>query len=299
MARATRLSDPPAVPRGRRFLPVSLAPPESAALRNEGRFGSVTHHSHPDMKLDRRFLRALGLPLVVVVLSLAATAADTPVAPSAAQIFDRYVEALGGRAALEKIKSRVMKGKIELSLMPGLSAPFEVQAKAPNKEVSGFELGGFGAIREGYDGKVAWSLAPFQGVKEKTGAELARVQRTKLFPRELRMREGYTRWEAKGAAKVDTVDAWVIEAAPKEGKPDHLYFDQKSGLLLREESIIEGPAGEMTFQVDFGDYRAVDGVKLPFRMKVPKPVEVALEIRFDEVKQNVEIADTAFEKPKG
>lgn len=251
------------------------------------------------MKPDRLLSRVSVLAPVLLALSFAASAADSAPAPSGAQVFDRYVEAVGGRAALEKVKSRIMKGKIELTMMPGVSAPFEVQAKAPNKEVSGFELGGFGAIREGYDGKVAWSLAPFQGVKEKAGAELARVQRTKVFPRELHMRETYARWETKGAAKVEGADTWVVEAAPKEGKPDHLYFDQKSGLLVREESVVDGPAGELTLQVDFGDYRAVDGVKMPFRLKVPRPLEIALEIRFDEIKQNVEVADTAFEKPKG
>lgn len=244
-----------------------------------------------------------GFRLGVVAALLAAagevSAADAVAAPDGAQIFERYVEAVGGRPALEKLKSRVMKGKIELTMMPGLSAPFEVQAKAPNKEVSGFELSGFGAIREGYDGQVAWSLVPFQGVKEKTGADLARVQRTKVFPRELRMRETYTRWEAKGAAQIDGAATWVVEAGAKEGKPDRLYFDQKTGLLVREESVVTGPTGEVTFQVDFGDYRPVDGVKVPFRMKVPRPAEVALEIRFDEVKHNIEVPETAFAKPKG
>jgi hypothetical protein len=232
--------------------------------------------------------------LLAIAASLGAAEPAAP--PTAQQILDRYVEAAGGRAALEKLKSRVMKGKIEVTAL-GVTGPFEVRAKAPNKQVSTVEFEGFGAMREGFDGTVAWAVAPLQGVRTKSGGELARVQRSTVFPRELKFRETYDRLEAKGASKVGAADTWVLEGTVKNGKPDRLYFDQKSGLLLREETVVESPVGEMNFQIDLSDYRDIDGIKVPFTMRVPQPAEVGFQIRFDEVKHNVDLADTEFAKP--
>lgn len=235
--------------------------------------------------------------LVALLLPYAAGAADGAKAPSVQEILDRYVEATGGREALGKLKSRVMKGTIEVTAL-AVSGQFTVKSKAPNKQVSGFEFGGFGSVREGYDGVVAWSSMPLQGTKKKTGGELARVQRSTVFPRELKLKETYERLESRGAGKVGEADAWIVEGIVKEGKPDRLYFDQKSGLLLREETLVSSAAGDMAFQIDFEDYRVVDGVKVPHVMKVPEPKEIGFRIKFDEVRHNLEISDSEFAEPK-
>ncbi len=224
-------------------------------------------------------------------------AAEPTSGPTVQAILDRYIDAAGGRAALEKLKTRISKGKVEITTV-GLSGAVEVKAKIPNKQLSSVDLAGFGAVREGFDGVVSWADAPGMGLREKDGAELARDQRSKVFPRELKLKEAYERMEAKGAAKVAGADAWVIEASPKGGKPDRLYFDQKTGLLVREESTVESPLGEMTFQIDLSDYRDVDGVKVPFLVKIPKPETMGFQIKLDEVKHNVDVSDAEFGKPK-
>ena len=43
------------------------------------------------------------------------------------------------------------------------------------------------------------------------------------------------------------------------------YFDKTSGLLLRMVHYTDTPLGLNPTQVDFADYRAVDGVKTPYR----------------------------------
>ena len=226
-----------------------------------------------------------------------AGAAEPVEVPSAEAILNRYVEAAGGKAALEKIQTRVTKGKMEMTTL-GLSGNMELRAKVPNKQVSSVELAGFGSIREGFDGTVGWTDAPGVGLRTKSGSELGRDQRSKVFPRELKLKEVYERMEAKGSAKVAGADAWVVEASHKGGKPDRLFFDQKSGLLVREESTVATGVGEMTFQVDFLDYREVDGVKIPFLVKIPKPETMGFQIKVDEVKHNVAMQDTEFAKPK-
>ena len=236
------------------------------------------------------------LCLAAPILALSAGAAEGVQSPTPKELLDRYVKATGGKAALEKLKSRVMTGQIEVAAL-GVSGPFEIVAKAPNKQVSKIEFEGFGSMQEGFDGKTAWAVAPFQGARVKEGSELARVQRTTWFPRELYLEKTYDRFEVKAAARIDGVDTWMVEATPKAGKPDRLYFDRTTGLLVREETTVDTPVGEMTFQIDLSDYREVDGVKVPFSMKVPKPAELGFNIKFAGVKHNVEVDDARFRKP--
>lgn len=217
--------------------------------------------------------------------------------PAATEILDRYIEATGGKAALEKIRSRVMTGKIEILAM-GAGGRFEVRAKAPNQQMSTLIFEGFGTMREGYDGKTAWTVAPLQGVREKSGGELARVQRTTLFPRELRLGEAYTRFETRSAGSIEGQATWVVEATPAQGKADKLHFDQKTGLLLREESLVATPVGELAFEINFSNYREFDGVKVPCSVRVPKPAEMGFQINIDSVKHNENLADSIFTKPK-
>jgi hypothetical protein len=262
-----------------------------------GRASEALHPDPPAGKVTRVAMMKPALAVLIAAFGLPfgmALAAD-PKSPTAEQILDRYIEATGGRAALERLKSRVMKGTIEMAML-GISGEFEVFEKSPNKKASKTDLKGFGVIREGYDGQVAWSSAPFQGVAVKRGAELARVQRSALFPRELKLQEAYERLEVKGATNIGATVTWVVEAVTRDGV-DTLYFDQKSGLLIREETVVKTALGEITFQNDLGDYREVDGIKVPFSIRLPKPAEVGFSVRFTHVKHNVEIPDSAFAKP--
>ncbi|MCC7376043.1 MAG: hypothetical protein IT581_15400 [Verrucomicrobiales bacterium] len=235
--------------------------------------------------------------LVLAWVSLATLAGAAEANPTVDQILKRYVESMGGQSAVERLKTRVLKGEVEMVSL-GMKGKLEVQNKAPNLQTSKIEFDGFGTMREGYDGKVAWSAAPFQGVTEKKGSELSRVQRTTWFPRELKMKESYARMEAKGEAKVGGVDTWVVEGWPTAGKPDRLFFDKKTGLLVREESTVETSMGSMTFEIEYGDYREVDGVKVSHQQRIPKPETLNLRITVSEVAHNVDLKDSVFEKPK-
>ncbi len=91
------------------------------------------------------------LPLCLVLVFAAQAADNTPTVDS---ILDRFVEAAGGRSAMEKIKSRTMKGDLDLM---GSTSDWVLEAKAPNKQFSGFNNPTLGVVVDGFDGTVAWS----------------------------------------------------------------------------------------------------------------------------------------------
>ena len=67
-----------------------------------------------------------------------------------------------------------------------------------------------------------------------------------------------------------------------------LYFDEQSGLLVRLVRYAESPLGRAPTQIDYGDYRDVDGVETPFRWTVAQP-DGSSTIQLEQVQQNVPI----------
>jgi photosynthetic reaction center cytochrome c subunit len=83
----------------------------------------------------------------------------------------------------------------------------------------------------------------------------------------------------------------------REGKtPLKLYFDEKSGLLVRLLRFGETPLGRLPTQIDYADYREAGAVKIPFRWTLAR-TSGRFTIQVSEVKQNVPVDDTKFAKP--
>jgi outer membrane lipoprotein-sorting protein len=215
--------------------------------------------------------------------------------PTVDQVLDKYVQAIGGKAAIEKQTSRAGKGTFEIPAF-GASGTAETYEKAPNKSAAIIDIPGFGVIREGYDGKVAWSQDPQSGLREKTGVELASTKLESEFHRAIKLKSLYPKIVIKGKEKVGDKDAIVLEATPTEGPVETWYFDAASGLLVRQDAERESPQGKMPVQVFFDEYKEFDGVKVPVAIRQITPA-FALNIKIEEVKNNVPVDDAKFVKP--
>ncbi len=215
--------------------------------------------------------------------------------PTADQLIDKYVQASGGKAAYEKLTSRVEKGMFDIPAM-GAGGPIEIYAKSPNKNLVIVNIEGMGAFHEGFTGTIAWAQDPMNGLREKSGAELAMAKRNADFYAPIRMKERFPKMEVKSKQKVGDKDVYVVVATPTEGSPETLYFDAQTGLLLRQEMDVETVQGKMHVDVYLEDYREVDGVKIPFTVKQNSDA-ISFVIKLTEVKHNVSIEDAKFNKP--
>jgi hypothetical protein len=245
----------------------------------------------------KRILAIAVLTLLASVSALAQSAEKKPDAamPTTDQILDKYVQALGGKAAIEKHTSRVTKGVMEIPTF-GLSGTMETYEKAPNKSLLIITIGGFGEIKEGFDGTMAWADHPQTGLRDKTGGELADTKLEADFYRPLRLKALYPKMMVKGKEKVGEREAYVIEATPAAGSTEKWYFDTQTGLLIRSDAERETPEGKMAFETHFEDYKEVDGIKAPFTLRISNPA-VSIVAKLQEVKHNVEIEDAKFNKP--
>lgn len=216
--------------------------------------------------------------------------------PTVQEILARYVEALGGRATYEKVKTRSMRGTIEIAAA-GIKGTVESIAAAPDKSYSNGNLTGIGEMIESYDGKTAWSVNPIQGNRDKAGQELLQAKLMSNFYREINLDKLYSKLEYKGVDKVGESDVYVVVATADGLPPETFYFDAKSGLLLRTDMTMVTPEGNTTSTSYFEDFRDVDGTKIPFRTRTVLP-QFELVTVFTEVKNNVAIDESKFAKPK-
>ena len=215
--------------------------------------------------------------------------------PTVDQILDKYVQALGGKAAMEKLTSTAAKGTFELPTF-GASGSAELWDKAPNKTALKLDIPGFGIVQQGFNGTVAWSQDPQSGLREKTGAELSGEKLDAEFYKPLKLKQLYPKITVKGKDKVGDKDAYVLEATPAEGSTETWYFDASTGLLARLDIERDSPQGKMAVQVFQEDYKEVDGVKVPHTVRQVTPAFTII-IKLDEVKHNVAIDDAKFNKP--
>ena len=283
---------------------VVLAPDDGVAVVAMSNFASSNHD------LIEQFVS--GAMRIMLGLEQPATAASAPIVATqlsteeakkkADEVLANYVAALGGRAALEKITSRVGKGNFEVSGI-AMSGPVETYAKAPNLMLMVLQMPGQETFKDGFDGRVGWEQNPDDGITDKTGLEGGSAIRDADFYQPLKLRVQYPNLIFKGtgklslgkggSGKVEERDTLLLEA-PRNGSPRRFYFDTANGLLLRTEEW--NAAGKMTEAVEYQDYREVDGVKVAFTFHIIQ--DMHFTIKFTEVKHNVPIDDAIFVKPK-
>jgi hypothetical protein len=214
--------------------------------------------------------------------------------PTADQVFDKYMQAIGGKTAFDKLKTRVWKGTIVNS---SGSFPFQIEQSLPDKFLATMTTPKQGLVMTGYNGTAGWTQGP-RGVHAFGPADLAQFRGILPFFVGINLKEQYTKTRVVGKDKVNDHEAYLVRAVNAAGNNVRLYFDTQTGLLLRSITVERTNIVPIPEQVDFDDYREVDGVKLPFTIQVYNIDPSAGATRkFTEIKHNVSLDDARFNMP--
>jgi len=233
-----------------------------------------------------------------VIQSDAAPAKPPQIAPATAtadQILERYVTAVGGADAIHKMTSRSQKGVIRAG---GTETPIEVLTKAPNKRLS-ITHSANGDSLTAFDGTAGWMGGTTGGAhtaRPMSPLESASSALDAEFYLPLRLKELYPQLRRGRAELVDGVECDVLNGTAEGRPPVRLYFDRKTGLLTRLVRYTDTPLGRNPVQVDYADYRAVDGVQIPHRWTLSR-TNGRFTIQIAETKANVAIDDAKFARP--
>jgi len=217
-----------------------------------------------------------------------------PTPTPAEEILNKYVTAVGGQAAIDKIKSRTATGTITTA--NGQSGTYELIQTA-DKALETITTPR-AAIKLALTGTSGWeSNGP--NSRELAGADLTRVRNAYQLFSFLKLKDQYTRLRSGGRDRIGDRDAYVVTASRSETEVERLFFDVETGLLLRRITYLRTMVGVIPQQWDFEDYRDVDGVKMPFTIKLStteagNPFNVR---KFTEIKLNGPVDDSKFAMP--
>ena len=222
---------------------------------------------------------------------------QAPGAPSADQVLDKYVQAVGGLQRLAGLTSFVAKGTSAGYGPEGEKRPVEIFVKAPAQRAMIIHtLDGDSTTT--CDGRGGWVAAPHRPVPvlPLTGQDLdgARLDAELAIP--ARIKDALAKWRVGPPSTINDRDVQVVQGTSTGGATATLYFDKESGLLVRQVRYADSPVGRMPTQIDYADYRDVAGVKLPFRVNL-----VWLDgqefIQLTEVQPNAPIDAAKFGRP--
>jgi photosynthetic reaction center cytochrome c subunit len=213
--------------------------------------------------------------------------------PTADQILDSYVEAIGGHAALEKLTTRKIKGVLVGE--SGRTYPLEVTEKAPNLGLVSITFANGTVNRDGFDGSTAWDSAG-ENAFESQGLEAARIARDAQLFADTDVKKRYPRRFTAGKESVGDEECFVVRAGGPGRVSEKLSFSVKTGLLLRHVIFTRTEVGRFVEQTDYSDYRQVDGVKLPFTI-ARNEVNTRYTEKYSEIKHNVPVDDSIFKFP--
>ncbi len=222
----------------------------------------------------------------------AASGAASGSLPTVDQIFDKYVQAVGGKAAVEKLKTQVLKGSMVTynAMTKPVPLSFEIY-EALNKRAAIINTP-IGIFAQGYNGIVSWINNPREK-REMTAEELSQFKQGTELYKIIKLKESYSQKKVIGREKIGDREANIVEVTWADGKTEKLFFDVQTGLLIAKRVDSETAFGTIFEETDFEDYREVEGIKIPFTVRLSK-LDSSLVRKFTEIKLNVPIDETKF-----
>ena len=229
--------------------------------------------------------------------------------PTPDQIFDHYVQALGGKSAIDKIATRISKVSLLRPKLVGGGTPnahmiargetwsLETYYKAPNKYLA-ITTTPEGVVYQGFNGATGW-IKSANNQREMNPAELARIKKQADLYKDINLQKEYSKVTVIGKEKINDREVFTIEALNANNKIEKLFFDAQTGLLVRRVVFTETVLGLDPEQTDYEDYKDIDGVKLALTVKISylDDSHLGTTRKISDVKQNVPVDDSKFDMP--
>jgi len=231
-------------------------------------------------------------PVKAASTSVPAEDAGITNAPAAEQIIAKYVDAIGGAAALAKISTRQEKGTISIT---GRNLPIEILSRTGGKQLTLIHLPNGDSVTA-YDGASGWTSAPNRPVREIPSVEVVSARPEVDLQLPLHMKDLFDEVKTAAPETIGGRETYVVAGIHGGEVAAKFYFDKESGYLLRILRYTRSPLGRNPTQIDYENYRMQDGIKIPFHLTVSRP-NSRLEVQIEEARLNVPVDDTKFSPP--
>lgn len=219
--------------------------------------------------------------------------AEAPL-PPAEEVLARSIEAHGGRAAIDAVKSSYTEAKTEVKSQ-GMSFASRIWTKGDDSYTE-VDMPGMGLMQMWKKGDEVWSKEPINGLRKLEGREAAQARWTSDPLLAANWNEYFDKAETVGRVKEKDTELLEVKLSAQGGDEVVLAFDAATGLLASQAFKQESPMGALAVRIKVEDYRDVQGVKVPFRQTTDMQLASAV-MTVEKYEVNVEVDDAKLQPP--
>ncbi len=210
--------------------------------------------------------------------------------PKAKELFTKHLKAIGGEKAIRKHKSHLTKLTLDMP-SAGIKAEIINYAAAPNSFCMQTSLGARGEMRQGFDGKVAWSIDPMMGARILEGEEFGQLKVQADFYAAINYKKIYKEMETVSREEFNGKTCFKVHVVSQFGQEEDFFYDVESGLHLGSESTVETVMGMLETTTVFGKYGDFGGILQPITTEISmmgqKQILTLKSIEYDKVDKAV------------
>lgn len=243
-------------------------------------------------------MRGFNLLLVAGLLCGAPVNADDK-PKSADELIAKYVEAIGGQAALRSIKSIRLHGKT--MMMGGIEAPITLELVRPNKIRTEIDFPGMKLVTA-FDGATGWVISPFGGKTEPE--KMSETQLTTVLdqadfdgPLVDYKKKGHA-VEFLGEDEVEGTPTYKLKLTKKSGTVEYYHLDMEHYILVARMAKQEFQGGEIETVEHFGDYKLVGGRLFAHAVESKRGAMGGGALTFQKIEVNPTLSDDRFVMPE-
>jgi hypothetical protein len=236
----------------------------------------------------------LAIPMAAPLAWPAGVRAAQGELPTARVVVDRFIAAIGGVAAFDKVTSEHAIGTVSYPA-GGQEGTIELYAARPNKSLLLVDLKGFGKFQTGYDGKVGWSIDPQSGPSVATGQMLSEMAEGAIFDSPMRKPDQIKEMTTVEKTIFEGHPAYKLRIVYPSGREEFSYFDVETALELGHEGKRTTAMGVLPSTELLRDYTQFGGLKQPATI-VTRLMVLEQIAHFDSFEYNT-VPATTFDLP--
>ena len=247
-----------------------------------------------------RFVLASSVVFVLMTVAGAyAQALEAAPLPTVDDIIAKNLQAKGGAAKWQSMKSVKMTGKMTAQ---GTEMPLTVYAMRPNFNRQEITMAAGKAI-QAFDGTTAWVVNPMLGIETPQAvpgpaAELAKNS-ADFDGALINYKAKGNDIELVGKEQLEGKDVYHLKVTSKGGPVQHYLLDADSGIELRMSAEIElGSGQKQTLTTAMSNYKQVDGIMIPHTVTQTAGGRTLLQWTITTVEFNAVPDDSIFRLPK-
>jgi len=239
---------------------------------------------------------SVGLTAIFFLILIAAPAFSQ----SSQELWEKMIDAQGGRKTLEAIKDTTIQGSMEM-IQYGMKGTMTMYQKEPNRMRMDMEIMGM-TISQGYDGEKAWMVNPQTGAVEELPERAAQETKKQALGNDsiLNPEKYGIKYEAKGKEKIQDKDYFVLEQSFEDGTKATIYLDPQTYLVYKTKmkSFDFQTGAEVMVDTLFEDYQKLEGITAAHAMTIMHDGAEFLKMTFSKIAYNTNLDEAKFKMAK-